>query len=118
VVSIPSYFYLKGAEITSAPQYDKYSLVALATLLGLSTLFLIYSVRMYRRYGQFREAYGVLWDKSFKMRCISCKKPLKNSTVGPEVFFCSDPKCNSEHLLMEDDGHSITKQQAIKLLKS
>lgn len=111
------YLYLKGAELTSDPRYIKYSLIALATLSGITILSLTYSFRIYLRYGRFQEAYGVLWDKNFKMRCMACKKPLKNSTVGPEVFFCSDPKCNNKHLLMEDDGNAITKLRAIELLK-
>ena len=61
--------------------------------------------------------YGVFWDDKFNMRCLSCMKPLKNSSLGPSIFFCSDPKCNSKHILKDNLGNAITKQEAINKIK-
>lgn len=63
-------------------------------------------------------AYGVFWDTKFNMHCLSCTKPLKNSTLGPSVFFCSDPKCNSKHILKDDLGNEITRQEAINRIRT
>ena len=62
-------------------------------------------------------AYGAFWDSKGNMYCLSCMKPLKNSTISPSIFFCSDPNCNSKHPLKDDSGKDITKQEAIKLMK-
>jgi hypothetical protein len=64
------------------------------------------------------QAYGAFWDSKLNMYCLSCMKPLKNSTLGPSIFFCSDPKCNSKHPLKDDFGKDITKQEAINIIKS
>ncbi len=117
ILSVTAYFYSKGAEIISHQKYKEYSLVLLAILLCTTILFLIWSVRLYWRYGRFRQAYGVLWDKKLNMRCMSCHKPLKHSTLGPEMFWCSDPKCNSKYPLKDDNGNLLTKQEAINRMK-
>jgi len=114
--SILLYFYLKGVEVTSDPRYVKYSLIGLATLSGITILCLTYAWRMYRIYGRYQESFGVLWDKNFNMRCMSCKKPLKESSDRPEIFFCS--KCNNKHVLRDDTGSFLIKKQAIELLAS
>jgi hypothetical protein len=63
-------------------------------------------------------AYGVFWDTELNMHCLSCMKPLKHSTFGSSIFFCSDPKCNSKHVLKDDLGNDITKQEAINRMKA
>ena len=113
-----SYLHLKGTTIISDPRYGQYSLVVMTTLLFLAIVSLVYSVRTYRRYGRFREAYGVLWDTQFNMRCMNCHKPLKHSSHGPEVFYCCDPKCNNKYVLRNSNGNTLTKQQAIDFLRS
>jgi len=67
---------------------------------------------------QFHESFGCLWDNNYGMRCMSCKKLLKNSSLGPSVFFCSDPKCNNKHILKDNDGNELTKQDAINRIKA
>lgn len=63
-------------------------------------------------------ACGAFWDSKFNMYCLSCMKPLKNSTISTSIFFCSDPKCNSKHPLKDDSGRGITKQEAIDIIKT
>lgn len=118
ILSIAAYLYSTVAEIVVHPQYKEYSLFLLAGLLGTTILFLILWIRLYREYGRFCEAFGVLWDKKLNMRCMSCRKPLKHSTLGPEVFWCSDPKCNSKYPLRDDNGNLLTKQEAISRIKN
>ncbi len=65
----------------------------------------------------FNPAFGVFWDERLDIRCRSCGTPLKNSSHGPSVFFCADPRCNSKHILRDDSGNELTKQQAMDLLK-
>ena len=57
-----------------------------------------------------RPACGVLWDAELNMRCLSCRNLLKNSSFGPSTFFCSDPRCNSKHILKDNDGNELTNQ--------
>ena len=66
---------------------------------------------------KFYSEYGVLWDEKFNMCCLSCNKLLKNSSFSPSIFFCSDPKCNSKHVLKDNLGNLITKQEAINKIK-
>jgi len=63
------------------------------------------------------QAFGVSWDTDFNMHCLSCGTLLKNSTLSPSIFFCSDPRCNSKYILKDDDGKELTKQGAINILK-
>jgi len=64
------------------------------------------------------KAYGAYWDAAYNMYCLSCMKPLKNSSFGPSFFYCSDQKnCNSKHILKDDHGKELTRQEAIDLLK-
>ena len=65
----------------------------------------------------FDQAFGVFWDDSVNMHCLSCGTLLKNSTLGPSIFFCSDPRCNSKYILKDDNGKELTKQEAINILK-
>jgi hypothetical protein len=60
--------------------------------------------------------FGVYWDSEQNMYCLSCKKPLKNSSYDPSIFFCSDPTCNSKYPLKDNDGTILTKFAAIKLM--
>ena len=63
--------------------------------------------------GELQEAFGALWDENHNPRCLSCKKPLKNSSVvDPATFYCSDPKCNSKHVLKDPKGFKITLEDA------
>jgi len=66
---------------------------------------------------QYSEAYGVFWDKELNMRCLSCKKPLKNSSAGPSIFFCSDRGCNVKHVLRNDDGVELVRAAAVSLMR-
>jgi hypothetical protein len=52
---------------------------------------------------EYREVFHVYWDKNNKMRCLNCGKPLKysSSDSDPSIFFCSDPRCNSKHILKD-----------------
>ena len=113
-----AYLYSMGVEITASPKYKKYSLILLAILLCTTILFLLSWLKLYLKYSRFQEAFGVLWDKNYNMRCMSCHKPLKHSSLSPEMFWCSDPKCNSKYLLKDDNGNLLTKQEAINRIKT
>jgi hypothetical protein len=63
-------------------------------------------------------ALGVNWDSNFNMHCLSCGTLLKNSSHGPSVFFCADQQCNSKHILKDDTGKELTKQEAVNIVKS
>lgn len=69
-------------------------------------VFLYVHFRVKRSYpfptDQFYESFGCLWDNNYGMRCMFCKKLLKNSSFDFSVFFCSDPKCNSKHILTQN----------------
>ncbi len=65
----------------------------------------------------FRNEFGAYWDSKFNMYCLNCLQPLKKSTFGPKIFFCSNQlRCNSKHILRDDNGNELTKQQAIDLM--
>ena len=66
---------------------------------------------------QYFEAYGVFWDKELNMRCLNCKKPLKNSSDKPSIFFCSDRNCNVKHVLRNDDGVDLVRAAAVSLIR-
>jgi hypothetical protein len=68
----------------------------------------------------YREEFHVYWDKNNKMRCLNCGKPLKysSSDSDPSIFFCSNPMCNSKHILKDKRGKKISEQEAIDLIKS
>ena len=113
-----AYLYSVGTDIVSDTRYTKFSLVLLAILLCTTILFLILWVRLYLRYGRYRPAYGVLWDKSNNMHCPNCHKILKpaGDPEKPFLFWCSDPKCNNKLPLKNDEGKIITKKEALELL--
>ena len=69
---------------------------------------------------EYREEFHVYWDKNNKMRCLNCGKPLKysSSDSDPSIFFCSDPRCNSKHILKDKLGKKISEQEAIDLMKT
>jgi hypothetical protein len=69
---------------------------------------------------EYREEFHVYWDKNNKMRCLNCGKPLKysSSDSDPSIFFCSDPRCNSKHILKDKRGKKISEQEAIDLMKT
>jgi len=69
---------------------------------------------------EYREEFHVYWDKNNKMRCLNCGKPLKysSSDSDPSIFFCSDPRCNSKHILKDKYGKKISEQEAIDLMKT
>ena len=92
-------------------------LVLFITMTTTTILFFILWIRNYWRYERFQEAFGVLWDKEYRMRCLACRKPLKKSTLGTSIFFCSDPNCNSKHVLRKDDGSLLTEEAAKFYLK-
>ncbi len=118
VLSASAYFYSTGIKIVSHGAYKEYSLVLLAILLFTTALFAILWVRLHWQYGRFRQAFGVLWDKSFGMHCLSCHKPLKYSSVDPSILNRSDRKCDNKHVLRDKLGQKITEQQAIELVKN
>jgi hypothetical protein len=68
----------------------------------------------------YREEFHVFWDKNYKMRCLNCGKPLKysSSDTDPSVFFCSDPRCNSKHVLKDKNGYKMSEKEAIDLMKT
>ena len=118
ILSATAYLYSLGAGIVSDPQYKEWSLVVLAILLCTTTLFLILWVRLYWQYGKLYQAYGVFWDKGFRMHCLACHKLLKYSSQDPSILNCSDPKCDNKHVLKDKSGQKITEQQAIELIKN
>lgn len=60
------------------------------------------------------KACGVYWDADYNMYCLSCMKPLKNSSdINSSLFYCCDPKCNSKYILKNDTGNELTIQDAI-----
>lgn len=69
---------------------------------------------------EYREEFHVYWDKNNKMRCLNCGKPLKysSSDSDPSMFYCSDPRCNSKHILKDKHGKRITEQEAIDRMKT
>jgi DNA-directed RNA polymerase subunit RPC12/RpoP len=69
---------------------------------------------------EYREEFHVLWDKDYKMRCLNCGKPLKysSSDTDPSIFFCSDPRCNSKHILKDKHGNKMSEEEAIDLMKT
>ena len=68
---------------------------------------------------EYREEFHVYWDKNNKMRCLNCGKPLKaGSADDPSKFFCSDKRCDSKHILKDNQGKKITEQQAIEFMKN
>lgn len=68
---------------------------------------------------EYREEFHVYWDKDNKMRCLNCGRPLKpGSDDDPSKFFCSDPRCDSKHILKDKQGKKITEHQAIDLMKN
>jgi hypothetical protein len=76
----------------------------------------LYRTRARKVQERYEEAFGVLWDNNLKMRCLSCKEMLKNSSMGPHVFFCSNPDCNSKYVLRNTDGTEMTRQKAEALM--
>jgi len=104
-------------ELVELPTYGKVLLALLVASTTAAISMLVWVILLKQRHEQFQEAFGVLWDKKDNIRCLGCKKPLKNSTVGPSIFFCSDPKCNSKHVLKKSDGIEMTLQEARKCLK-
>jgi len=118
VLSATAYFGSLGAEIISHQKYKEWSLVALAILLCTTILFLILWVRLYLRYGRFHLAFGVLWDKEFRMHCLDCHNLLKYSTHDPSILHCSVRRCDNKHVLQDKSGQRLTEQEAIKRLKS
>jgi predicted RNA-binding Zn-ribbon protein involved in translation (DUF1610 family) len=69
---------------------------------------------------EYREEFHVYWDKNFKMRCLNCGKPLKcsSSDSDPSMFYCSDPRCDSRHILKDKQGRKLSEQEAIDLIKT
>jgi hypothetical protein len=118
IPTILTYLYLKGAKVIDAPFYIKYSLVILAILLGTSIFFFIKWLRLYLRYERYHQAFGVLWDKNFRMHCLNCHKPLKYSSHDPSILNCSAKKCDNKHVLRDKLGQKITELQAIELIKN
>jgi hypothetical protein len=121
VSSIPTilaYLYLKGSKLIGDPPFAKYVVALLSILLGTSILFLIKWLRFYLRYGRFRFAFGVFWDKDFRMHCLNCHRLIKYSSTDPSIVNCSARKCDNKHVLRDKSGQKITEQQAIELIKT
>lgn len=97
-------------KIVQQPAYGEISFWLLLTTITSTVVLLLW---IYWRYGRFREAFGVLWDKNNNMRCLSCKKPLKYSSTDESTLYCSDPKCNSKYVPRNTNGTKITRGEAI-----
>jgi hypothetical protein len=69
---------------------------------------------------EYREVFHVYWDKNNKMRCLNCGKPLKysSSDSDPSIFNCSDPRCDSKHVLKDTFGNKISEQEAFDRMKT
>lgn len=69
---------------------------------------------------EYCEEFHVYWDKNNKMRCLNCGKPLKysSSDSDPSIFFCSDPRCDSKHVLKDKNGKKLSEQEAIDRKKT
>jgi hypothetical protein len=69
---------------------------------------------------EYREEFHVYWDKNNKMRCLNCGKPLKysSSDSDPSIFYCSDPRCDSKHILKDKRGKKLSEQEAIDLMNT
>lgn len=104
-------------KLVQHPSYEEISFWMLLTAVIVIVVILMWSVRIYRRYGRFREAFGVFWDKNYKMRCLSCRKPLKHSSTDAHLVYCSDPDCNSKHILKSPTGEVVSPQEAVNDLK-
>lgn len=104
-------------KLVQHPAYGEISFWLLLTTITVAVVMLICMVRMYWRYGRFREAFGVLWDKNYNMRCLSCKKPLKHSSIDASILYCADPKCDSKYILKYANGRQMSPQEAINNLK-
>lgn len=115
ICGLPTYFLLLEQKVVENPAYKEWSLKLLALLIGLSLSFFILWLKVILKYERYYQAYGVLWDKRNKMRCLNCKKPLKYSSFSPSVFHCSDPKCDSKHTLRDSNGNYLTEKEAIEL---
>jgi len=50
---------------------------------------------------EYHKKFGVYWDNNNRMRCLNCGKLLKysSSDTDPSILWCSDPRCNSKHVL-------------------
>jgi len=68
---------------------------------------------------EYLEKFHVYWDKNSNMRCLNCGEPLKysSSDSDPSIFFCSDPRCNSKHILKDTHGKKISEQKAVDKIK-
>ena len=66
---------------------------------------------------ELREEFGVYWNNQYKLRCLKCKWPLKNSSKvhDSSIFFCSN--CNTKFILRDPKGLFLTEAQAIEQLK-
>ena len=117
IIALLFYLLALSKTLVYSPTYVQYSPVLLSTLLGLTILFGINWWRTYSRHERLYQAYGVLWDKEFKMHCLNCHKYIKYGSHDPSIVHCSDPKCDNKHTLRDIQGQKITEQQAIELIK-
>lgn len=74
-----------------------------------------WAIYLYWKHERYREYFGVSWNRLYKMRCTRCKAPLKNSTHGKHIFFCSG--CNEKYVLRTDEGVELSRASATALLK-
>ena len=118
ILSGAAYLYALGAETILLPQYRKWSLALLATLLCTTILFLILWLRLHFRYERFHLAYGIFWDKKFNARCLFCRTPLKYSSHGPETLYCPNPICQQKFILKDHADNPISKHEAIEKMKT
>jgi hypothetical protein len=63
---------------------------------------------------ELHEEFGVYWNNQDKLRCLTCKWPLKcaSKDFDPSIFFCSN--CDKKHALRDKNGNHLTEAQAIK----
>lgn len=99
-------------------QHPDIFLALLAIMIFIIILLLFAYIRIHRQYARFHESYGVLWDNNFNARCLSCKKPLKYSSTDVHILYCSDPKCNSKHILRDSTGNPLSRQEAIDSIRA
>ena len=113
IIALGVYFSNLGADEVIKKNF----VLILAVLSGVTSLALFSWLRTYLKYGRFREAFGMLWDRKFSMRCKSCRKYLKQASNRTHLFYCSDPECNSKYVLTDGTGARFNKQEAVRRIK-
>ncbi len=118
ILSAIAYLGAWGVKVISHPQYKEYSLVLMATLSGLTILFLLLWLSLYLRFGKLHLAFGVLWDKMLNPRCLHCHAFLKHSSHGHEMLWCPNPECGQKYILKDNTDSLISKHEAIEKMRT